>query len=275
MYSETSSTKRRHQMYYDSYHTRGWVDVPDGNWMWRFTRGFTAGSLAYATQSYFNTLLTSYTHLRTVYHPPLTLNEFKNYFSGIFKQEFYKQNIRREVLYGLTYGGIDMGFKLAVFRFLTEGINEIDDGFETDYWRKPIPIFFAALFTSWTRAPFEISRKAYFADQKFPAELRQGYTSIRGTFFSLLRKNPYFLIKNSYPTIWASFLETFFGFWIYDHFKSFSRFYVENMHYNEGVMKAISGVFATGIALGFGIMHDIFLRNLVEKQVDPVAVNMF
>ena len=35
-------------MYYDVYHTEGWVDTPDGTWSWRFTRGALAGSLAWA-----------------------------------------------------------------------------------------------------------------------------------------------------------------------------------------------------------------------------------
>lgn len=124
--------------------------------------------------------------------------------------------MRRQVLYGMTYGGFDMGFKLAVFRFMTEGINEQFAEFSTDIWKKPFPITLAALLTCWTRAPFEISYKAYYADQKFPQELRRNYTSIRHAFWSLLRRNPVLLFKNSYPTMWASFLETGFTFWMYD-----------------------------------------------------------
>lgn len=82
----------------------------------------------------------------------------------------------------MTYGGIDMGLKLAVFRFLTEGIDE-DKEFSVDTWKKPLPITLAGALTCWTRAPFEIAYKAFHADQKFPNELRRNYTSIRDAFW--------------------------------------------------------------------------------------------
>ena len=68
--------------------------------------------------------------------------------------------MRKHVLFGLSYGAIDMGAKLAVFRFMTEGINE-DEGFSVNMWRKPIPIFVTALLTCWIKVPFEIGYKAY------------------------------------------------------------------------------------------------------------------
>lgn len=57
-----------------------------------------------------------------------------------------------------------MGFKLAVFRFMTEGVNELKNEFSIDSWRKPLPIILSAMLTCWTRAPFEISYKAFYAD---------------------------------------------------------------------------------------------------------------
>lgn len=86
MFSETSSANRRHQMYYEGFHTFGWVDVPDDKWSIRLAKGFLAGAIGYGTQFYFNTILTSYQHLRTVYHPPLSAGEFQGYFKGVFNQ---------------------------------------------------------------------------------------------------------------------------------------------------------------------------------------------
>lgn len=151
-------------MYYTIYHTFGWVDTPDGNWSYRFLRGAFAGSIGIALQKAFNVGLTSYQHIRSKYHAPLTLNDFKLYLQNIKHQEYYRKHIRREVLYGLSFGAFDMGIRLAVFRFLTEGINEADYGFNTQIWRKPLPIFLAGLLTCWTKIPFEIAHKAFHAD---------------------------------------------------------------------------------------------------------------
>lgn len=73
MYSEVGSTKRRHQMYYDVYHTEGWVDTPDGTWPWRIGRSAFVGGLAMAGQKFSEVCLTSYKHIRTKYHAPLNL----------------------------------------------------------------------------------------------------------------------------------------------------------------------------------------------------------
>ena len=76
---------------------------------------------------------------------------------------------------------------------------------------------FASILTCWIRAPFEIAQKAFYADQKFPSEIRQGYRSIRHAFFSLLRDNPYSLLKNSYPTMLGTIVQTSMLFTLYDY----------------------------------------------------------
>lgn len=49
-----------------------------------------------------------------------------------------------------------MGSKLAIFRYLTEGLPSKPLLFNIDFYRKPLPIFLSALVTGWMRAPFDI-----------------------------------------------------------------------------------------------------------------------
>lgn len=72
-------------MYYDVYHTFGWVDTPDGTWPWRFARGAFVGAVAMAGQKFYEVVNTSYRHIRTKYHAPLTLNDMKLYVQNIPK----------------------------------------------------------------------------------------------------------------------------------------------------------------------------------------------
>lgn len=81
----------------------------------------------------------------------------------MFKQQYYTRYARKDALFGFGYGAVDMGIKLAVFRYFTEGVPNSED-FNAHNWRLPIPIFFAGLFTCWMKSPFEIGFKAYHAD---------------------------------------------------------------------------------------------------------------
>jgi hypothetical protein len=70
----------------------------------------------------------------------------------------------RNLGFNMTRGSIEMGFRLVVFRYLTEGLPSKPLLFNIDFIRKPIPIFVSALATAWIRAPFDIIQKAFLAD---------------------------------------------------------------------------------------------------------------
>lgn len=53
-------------------------------------------------------------------------------------------------------GSIEMGLRLSVFWYFTEGLPSKPLSFNYDFYRKPLPIFVSALTTGWIRAPFDI-----------------------------------------------------------------------------------------------------------------------
>lgn len=174
----------------------------------------------------------------------------------------------------MGYGAVDMGVKLAVFRYLTEGINE-DVGFSVQFWRKPLPIFSGALATFSFRVPFEIGHKAYMSDQKFPTELRRGYRSPYHAMFKLFMRDPIMLFRNGYPSMWASFYETFIGFYLYDELKDFSWYFINEANYNQNVLRVLNGWFSASTALFVAFYHDVAMRKLVESRQDKTSKELF
>lgn len=51
---------------------------------------------------------------------------------------------------------IEMGTKLAVFWYFTEGLPGKPTIFNYEFYRKPIPVMLAAICTAWIWAPFDI-----------------------------------------------------------------------------------------------------------------------
>lgn len=70
-----------------------------------------------------------------------------------------------------TRGMFDMGIRLAVFRYFTEGLPSKPLYFNYEWYRKPLPIFVSSILTACLRAPFDIVQKAFLADKKFPKEI--------------------------------------------------------------------------------------------------------
>jgi hypothetical protein len=62
----------------------------------------------------------------------------------------------RNMGFNMIRGSVDLGARLAVFRYFTEGLPGKPLFFNYDFYRKPLPIFVAALATGWIRAPFEM-----------------------------------------------------------------------------------------------------------------------
>jgi hypothetical protein len=115
----------------------------------------------------------------------------------------------------------EMGTRLAVFRYFTEGLPSKPLFFNYEFYRKPLPILVSAILSGWARAPLDIVQKAFLADKKFPKEIQTGYKSYTSTFLSLARKDPIIFFRNTLPTYLGCVMETFFGFMIFDFCKDF------------------------------------------------------
>lgn len=66
----------------------------------------------------------------------------------------------------------------------------------------------------------------------------------------------------------ASFFETSISFWFYDELIDISRFFTTEMYCGTFFWRTFAGAFATIMGLGGGIIHDKYLRKLVERPKD-------
>src|SRR6266581_4648138 len=90
----------------------------------------------------------------------------------------------------------------------------------------------AIIPTCWTGVPFEMARRAYYADKTWPLELRKGYTSPTNALLRIpFEEGPYYLIKGGFPIaasawiFWTGFLtiyswvkNKFYFLWTYNDF---------------------------------------------------------
>lgn len=76
------------------------------------------------------------------------------------------------------------------------------------------------------------------------------------------------LFKNGYPSYMGSFFETLFAFHLYDIFRDYNRFYVNYFGLNKNLGDYVYCGLTTILAVGVSIIHEKYLRNLVEKRID-------
>ena len=142
-----------------------------------------------------------------------------------------------------------MGLKLAVFRHWTDGVSKTYSAVNVDFWRRPIPILFASALTCWTSVPFEIARKAFYADQKFPADLRKNYSSISNALLRIPREEGLaYLFRNSLPTVAYNFMLTAMLFGTYEYCLDFFHPLHVEMRHEQFPIKVFSAGFSIFLA---------------------------
>lgn len=118
--------------------------------------------------------------------------------------------------------------------------------------------------TCWTGVPFEMSRRAYFADKTWPIELRKGYSSPTNALLRIpFEEGPYYLFKGGLPIITHAYL--FWTTWFTTHTWMKNKFYFFWVYndYNYNYCKAIM------LGLTFGISSVIaypayYAREMVD-----------
>lgn len=164
MFFEIDDIKRRHSAYYDTYNFHGWVEAPDSSIKFNFFRGALAGTIASTTQSLYNTYRRGYKILRRKYNQPHSLKQVVTMIQGMKQIPNFTTGLRRSLWYGAALGTFDVGTRLTIHRWFTEGLPAHYPAGDSDYWRRPLPIFFASILSSFFRAPMEIANKAFHAD---------------------------------------------------------------------------------------------------------------
>jgi len=122
----------------------------------------------------------------------------------------------------------------------------------------------AVIPTCWTGVPFEMARRAYYADKTWPLELRKGYTSPTNALIRIpFEEGPYYLFRGNFPIVASSFMfwTSFFTFYSWAKNKFFFLWTYNDFPYNyiKGGMMGISFALASCAAYPF-----YFIREMVD-----------
>ena len=217
MYFEIDDVKRRHSAYFDVYNVHGWIDTPFETFGWDWARGAAAGVTGYAINEVIAHKWEGFKLLRSKFHPPDTFAQLLAYNKAINNIEGAKQVMKGRMSYAIMAGSIDIGGRLAVYRYFSSGLYQSYGSVNVEAWRRFLPLAVSSLATSWIMAPLEVARAAFIGDKTFPQELRKGYRSPHHALFRLMKEQPYALFKNSLPTFATSYVQTSFLLGIYDY----------------------------------------------------------
>ena len=95
--------------------------------------------------------------------------------------------------------------------------------------------------TCFTGVPFEIARRAYYADKTWPVELRKGYTSPTNALLRIpFEEGPYYLFKGGFPLVAHAWIFWTSWFTIYSFMKNKLYFMWTYQDYSYNFMKVFN-----------------------------------
>jgi solute carrier family 25 oxoglutarate transporter 11 len=158
------------------------------------------------------------------------------------------------MIFGSLQATMDYGMRFASFQYWWGGTYSPREFADFNTIKYLLFAHWSAFIICWTGIPFEVARKAYFADQTWPTELRKGY---RSPLHALMKipfvEGPLYLFKgglliyagNSMFTSWCFFFYT----WIKN--KLFFLWVYNDIPYSWVKLFAMSFGFTAGSIVGY------------------------
>jgi solute carrier family 25 (mitochondrial oxoglutarate transporter), member 11 len=189
--------------------------------------------------------------LNMVYELPRNTLQSSIFIREAFKTPFFWSELRKKMVYGVVQHSLDAGFKIAIFQYIY-GSTWSPRTF-TDYnsFKFMILCFGTAFLSGWTMYPLDVARKAYYADQSWPAELRKGYRSPLHALIKIpFSEGPLYLFRGGLPHFFGNFFgfgwllfnytwlkDKFFFLWKYHECNySFCKFWILNFSFAIGAL---------------------------------------
>lgn len=170
-----------------------------------------------------NHFRSAYNSLNYVYESPRNTLQASVFIKEVFKTPFFWSELRKKLVYGAVQHTLDAGFKIAVFHY-TFGATWSPKTFADCNSLKYLFFgFWSAFLGAWSHYPLLTARKAYYADQTWPAELRKGYRSPLHALLTIpFKEGPLYLFRGGAPHFvgnWLGMGWTYYTFtWFKDKF---------------------------------------------------------
>mgnify|MGYP002147445175 CR=1 FL=1 len=158
------------------------------------------------------------------------------------------------MLFGSLQATMDYGLRFASFQYWFGGTWSPNMYADFNSLKYLLFAHWSAFFICWTSIPFEVARKAYFADQTWPTELRKGY---RSPFHALMKipftEGPHYLFKGGLLTYIGNSIFTGWCFYFYTWLKNklFFLWVYNDIPYNMVKLFIMTFSFTMGSVAGY------------------------
>lgn len=178
--------------------------------------------------------------------------------------------------YALFSGTFNWGLRMAVYRAFTGGWSSTFYGPNIEFWRKILPTMTASALTCWMSVPFEIAKKSFEADKKFPKELQKGYRGPMHAMMNIIKtEGVSYLFRNGMPTYLRNFIQTVVVFSFFDFFLDFLHL----LHNDYEIPRLPVKLFCASVAVGVGTMaaypYGATARNMIEMSPKSIGEGIY
>jgi hypothetical protein len=158
----------------------------------------------------------------------------------------------------------DYGFRFAAFRKLYGGSWSPICFADYNVFKNIFFSYMTAVLTSWIGIPFEVARKAYYADKTWPEELRKGYRSPLHALIKIpFTEGPLFMFKSGLGNYIGNMQFTAMTFIVYSWLKNklFFLWLYNDIPYDFVKFNCLNIAFAWGSFFGYPFY---FLKEMME-----------
>ena len=202
--------------------------------------------------------------LNQFYEWPRTRAEYNIFFREVFRVPNFWRSLFTKTAWNTVHYAGDIGAKLAVWQLIFGGTMSYAEYADYNAFKYVFCGILAGVATCWTGIPFEMAKRAYYADKTWPLEMRRGY---RSPFNAMLRipfeEGPSYLFKGSFPIIARDYMlvSGFFTTYVWLKNKMFFMWIYNGFSYEYCKFVMMVGSWAFAMALSYPC-H--FAREMVD-----------
>lgn len=173
------------------------------------------------------------------------------------------------MVYGAIQSIVDFGSRFASIHYFWGGTWSPIGHCDMHSLKFIFYSYFSAYAICWTGIPFDIARKAYFADQSWPAELRKGYRSPLHALAKIpFTEGPLYLWKGGLPTYLGNAQFTGSVFWAYTWLKNkaFFLWVYNDINYSWVKFNILNFSMACGAFFGYPFYYMQEMMEIWPKE---------
>ena len=187
-----------------------------------------------------NHIWATFKSLNMVYELPKNTQQYSIFTREIFKTPYFFSELRKKVVFGIVQHSLDIGLKISCLHYVFGSTVSPKTFADFNSLKYIFMCLVASFMSGWTNYPLAVARKAYYADQSWPEELRKGYRSPLHALVKIpFSEGPLFLFRGGLPVYLGNAIGCGWFFTFYTWFKDKSKFFWIYHDFNYSMCKFI------------------------------------